>query len=246
MTKAEANNLQELKFQALDLMERAGYGITEDVSVVEDKDLSYMGYTTEKDGKTVVVVSGNALSSGVALNLLIHELSHVYRTQSGHPSHNYAFLTTILTWMMRGKVVDEYQEKIVHSIVNHIQDLYADDVSFAIFDKNTSENLSEFFLGWVHTPVSKKSEERSWVNADYLLSAAFAQANLERHKVEDKGGKVEKAVQHFLAKIDKRQAKKYDYFKNLMVNLPEEVTEKEFEKLLIQYLSEFLKLTTFV
>lgn len=243
MTEVSENNLQELKSQALDLMEKHGFGIEKDVDVVLDPDLPYMGYTTEQDGRTVVVVSGTALSSGTALNLLIHELSHVYRTQSGHPSHNYAFLTTILTWMMRGKVVDEYQDKIVHSIVNHIQDLYADDISFAIFDKNFSENLSEFFLGWIHEPMIKKSEEQSWVNADYLLSAAFAQANLERHKVKDKDEKVANAVDDFLSKIDKTQAEKYAFFKNFMVNLPEKVTEKEFERLLIQYLSEFLKLT---
>jgi hypothetical protein len=239
------NNLEELKSQALDLMERAGYGIVEDVSVIVDEQLPYMGYTTERGDKTVVVVSGDALKSGMALNLLIHELSHVYRTQSRHPSHNYGFLTTILTWMMRGKVVEDYQEKIVHSIINHIQDLYADDISFAIFKKSLSpENLSEFFLNWVHEPVTKKSEEQSWMNADSLLSAAFAQANLERHKVEDVDGKVEKAVADFLSKIDKKQAEKYAFFKEFMVNLPEEVAQKEFEKLLIQYLSEFLKLTT--
>lgn len=243
MTVTKNKQLEELKNQALDLMERAGYGIVEEVSVEEDPKLPYMGYTTERDGKTVVVVSGDALKSGMALNLLIHELSHVYRTQSGHPSHNYNFLTNILVWMMHGKVIEDYQEKIVHSIINHIQDIYADDISFAIFSKDFSENLSEFFLSWVHEPASKNAEGRSWMNADFLVSAAFAQANLERHKIKDKDGKVEKAVQDFLSKIDKRQAEKYSFFKEFLVHLPENVGDKEFETYLIKYLSEFLKLT---
>jgi hypothetical protein len=235
--------LEELKNQALALMDKAGYNIVNDVQTELDPDLAYMGYTTEREGKTVVVVSGNAVASGMALNLLIHELGHVYRIQESHPSHNNAVLTPILSWMLRGKVVEEYQEKIVHNIINHIQDIYADDLSFSIFDKNFSDNLNEFFLGWVHEPASKKVEEQAWINADYLVSAAFAQANLERHKIEDKGGKVEKAVQDFLSKIDKRQAEKYAFFKEFLVHLPEDVTEKDFESFLIKYLGEFLKLT---
>lgn len=237
------HKLEELKNQALALMDKAGYGIVKEVQIELDPDLPYMGYTTQREGKTVVVVSGNAVASGMVLNLLIHELGHVYRTQAGHPSHNNTFLTPILSWMMRGKVYEDYQEKIVHSIINHIQDIYADDISFSIFDKNFSDNLSEFFLSWVHDPADKKMEERAWMNADYLLSAAFAQANLERHKIDDKDGKVEKAVHNFLSKIDKRQAEKYAFFKEFLVHLPEDVTEKEFESFLIKYLGEFLKLT---
>lgn len=241
--KEEREDLVELKERAFGLMEDAGFPI-KDVSVVLDEKLPFMGYTTERDGKPEVVVSGMALSGGMALNLLIHELSHVYRTQSGHPSHDSQLILSIMAWVMHGKAVHPYQEKTLHAINNHLQDLYADDISFKIFDKNTpGYNLSEFFLGWIHTPIKKvKTREDSWTNADYLLSAAFAQANLHRHNVRDVGGKVEKAVQDFLSQIDKRLSSRYEFFKEFMVNLPEKVTEKEYESLLIKYLTEFLKL----
>lgn len=235
-------DLDIVKEEALSLMKEEGFALKEDVEVVLDLNLPYMGYTTQRDGKSVIVVSGMAVTSGGALNLLIHEMSHVYFMQVGHPSHDAELLSRITGWIMQNRVVMPYQEKALQAIINHLQDLYADDISFKIF-KTAQVNLSEFFMGWIHKPVKVVTEEDRWTNAEYLLSSAFAEANLERHTMEDKGGKVEKAIQDFLSKIDKKQAKKFSFFKNFMVNLPEKVSEKEFEKLLIEYLGEFMKLT---
>ena len=240
------HSLQELKKQAYALMESAGFPLEGDIEVILDQKLPYMGYTTERDGKPVIVVSGMTFSSGSTINLLVHEMSHVYRTQSGHPSHDYNLLTTITAFVVHGRAPEAYQEEILHTILNHLQDLYADDISFVIFDKiSPKPNLGDFFLGWIHEPIlGPASVEKSWGNADRLLSAAFAEANLKRHHVKDKGGKVEKAVGEFLSKIDKKVAEKYEFFRDFMTNLPENPDRKNFEKLLIQYLSEFLKLTT--
>lgn len=238
------NQLETLKQEALDRMKEAGFPITGEVAVRVDEKLSFMGYTTEEDGQPVIVVSGNALSSGMAINLLIHELSHVYRIQTGHPSHKYQLLSTITAWILHGRVVLPDQEESIRTILNHIQDLYADDISFKIFAQNEhQQNLNEFFMEWIHTPVKAKSVEQVWTNAGYLLSAAFAQANLERHNVPDTGGKVGKAIEKFLSQTSPRMASQYEFFKDFMVNLPEDITDKEFETLLIRYLSEFLKLT---
>ena len=238
-------DLEMIKEQALAMMKHAGYPVGADVEVVLDENLPFMGYTTERNGSPIIVVSGDALASGAAINLLVHELSHVYRSLTKHPSHDYQLLTAITSWVMHGKAVEDYQEKILHAILNHLQDLYADDISFKIFDEiNPDMNLSEFFMSWIHTPhKSAKTPKKMWENADALLSTAFAQANLERHNVVDKGGKVQKEVKVFLSQIDKRLAEKFDFFKKFMVLLPEDVKDKEFEKILITYLSEFLKLT---
>lgn len=237
--------LEEIKDQALALMKSSGFIFSEEILVELNPELPYMGYTTEKEGKPLIVVSGNALKGNMALNLLIHELSHVYRTKSGHPSHNAHLLTAITAWVMHGKAVTPNQEKILYSILNNIQDVYADDISFKIFAKNTEqENLSEFFMSWIHTPVKAKTHEQKWENAEKLVSAAFAQANLERHKIPDTGNKVQKAIDSFLAEIDTRVASQYLFFKEFMVDMPEKVSDKAFESLLIKYLSQFIKLTT--
>jgi hypothetical protein len=247
MKKATENSedLELVKEQALAMMNHAGYPVSSEVDVVLDENLPFMGYTTEQNGTPIIVVSGDALLSGAAINLLIHELSHVYRSLHKHPSHDYQLLTAITSWVMHGRAVEEYQEKILHAILNHIQDLYADDISFKIFDENNPDmNLNEFFMSWIHDPHKKATTPKKiWENADALLSTAFAQANLERHNISDKGGKVEKAVKEFLSQIDPRMAEKYQFFKKFMVLLPEDIKEKDFEKILITYLGEFLKLT---
>lgn len=238
------HKLEELKNQALALMEAAGFSVTAKISVSLDRDLPFMGYTTEKEDGYVIVISGNALSGNMALSLLIHELSHVYHMQTDHPSHDQQLLTAITAWVMHGKAVQPYQEKILHAILNNIQDLYADDISFKIFSKNKPpEKLNEFFLGWIRKTVPSTTPEKRWENAEALLSAAFAEANLKRHHVVDTDAKVAKAIQVFLSNSDKILSTKYEYFKNFMIDIPKKVTEKEFEKLLIGYLNEFLKLT---
>lgn len=241
----QPQNLQELKEKALTMMTNAGYPIETDIDVMLDEKLPYMGYTTEQYGKPVIVVSKSALESGSAINLLIHELSHIYRSLTNHPSHDYQLLNSITAWVMRGKAVEEYQEKIVYAILNHLQDLYADDITFKIYDKYAPElNISDFFMSWIRKPhKNAKTGKQLWENADALLSAAFAQANLERHNIADVGGSVEKGVAEFLSELGSPMAEKYDFFKKFMLLLPEDVSKKQFETMLITYLNEFLKLT---
>lgn len=245
MKYTKTDELELAKERALGLMKKAGFPIEAHIDVELDEKLPYMGYTTEKDGVPTIVVSGDALKSGAAVNLFIHELSHVHRTLTNHPSHNYELLTSITVWVMHGSAVEPYQEKILHAILNHLQDIYADDISFKIFNQTApDQNLSDFFMSWIRMPHKKaKTPEHMWENADALLSTAFASANLERHKVLDKHGKVKKAVENFLASVDKPLAQKFEFFKNFMILMPEEISQKDFERMLISYLSEFLKLT---
>ena len=242
--KSINQTLEGLKSEALSLMEKAGFPVSVDVDVAVNEELKFMGYTTHRDGKPVIVVAGFALESGGALNLLIHELSHVYMSESRHPSHDYNLLTSMAAFVMHGRAISEYQEQIINNVLNILQDLYADDISFKVFSETTHQkNLNEFFMSWIHEPVKVKGEDDKWANAEFLLDAAFASANLNRHNIPDTDGKVKKAVSEFLAKLDKSVSGKFDFFESFMINLPEKVTKKEFEKLLVQYLGEFGKLT---
>ena len=54
---------------------------------------------------------------------------------------------------------------------------------------------------------------------------------------------IEKALKQFLSEIDKRLARKFSYFEKTMEKLPQKISEKNFAKLLSEYLTEFLKLT---
>lgn len=240
-TKEDLLELEKLRDEALSLMQKAGFAVVEPIGVELDPKLPYMGYTTAKDARPLIVVAGFALQDKMALNLLIHELSHVYRTQTNHPSHNQQLLLSVTSWVMHGRVVEPYQEKILHALLNNVQDVYADDISFQIFEKH--DRLNEFFMSWIHESGIAKTSQEKWENAEKLVSAAFAQGNLERHKVVDTGKKVTKAIEAFLAHFDQQGKEIYAFFKEFFVHMPEGVTEKEFEKQLITYLGKFLTLT---
>jgi hypothetical protein len=235
-------NLEELKNRALLLMQSAGFPISEKISVAIDEKLPFMGYTTEKNGKPLIIVSGWAVSSEMLIGLLIHELSHIYRIETHHPSHDFAIHNKVLSLVLGKKKLLSYQQETIHNIINSIQDLYADDIFFKVFKHNTV-NLTDFFLGWIHNPITDSSEKSMWTNAGFVVSTAFAQANLKRHKVHDTEGKVREAVKVFLSKCEPKTIQKFKYFKKVMVNLPEQLTEESFTKLLLGYIRNFLSLT---
>lgn len=237
--------LLELKKQALELMEEHGFKIKEDINIEVDHKLPFMGYTTEKNGKTVIVVSGWSLRTDMTLGLVIHELGHVYRIETNHPSHNSKIHSKAVRGVFEGKTLFGYQNNAIYNVINNIQDLYADDIAFKVYLSGYKKHdLSSFFLGWIRPPVSPVTTTHDrWRNAEDLLSTSFAQANLQRHGIPDAGGKVEIGVKKFLDHVDPRLSAKYGYFKDLMVGLPEKITDVQFEKLLEQYLHEFAALT---
>jgi hypothetical protein len=236
--------LDEAKDHALELMKSAGFPIKEEITIAVDEKLPFMGYTTQRNGKPLIVVSKWSLATDMSMGLIIHELGHVYMIELNHPSHNPYLHSKATQNALQGKKIYPYQIQIIHNIINNIQDLYADDISFPVYiNKSGKNDLSEFFLGWIRKPKSAPfSREDAWKNTEMLLSAAFAKANLERHKTVDTNGKVKKALEIFLSKVDPKLAKKFEYFKKLMVNLPKITTDLKFEKLLEEYISEFLKL----
>jgi hypothetical protein len=235
------SEIDTLKKESLELMKQAGYPIKQEIQLQIDSSLPFMGYTTEKRGKTIIVISEWSLKTDMYMGLIIHELSHVYRTQSNHPSHNFSLHNEVLNEIFQDEI-PAYQREIISTIINNLQDLYADDISFAVYiKKEKKENLSEFFMGWVREPVVPIESKRDrWINAQNLLGASFAEANLKRHHITDTGDKVAHAVTRFLSKTDSRQQKAYPYFRDFMTDLPENVTDQQFKKLLREYLQSFL------
>lgn len=234
--------LEELKDHTLSLMKASGFPITEKIAIEVDEKLPFMGYTAQKNGKPIIVVAKWAKDSGMLSGLLIHELSHIYRSETKHPSHNFAIHNKALSLALGNRQLLSYQEEILRNILNSIQDLYADDIFFQI-KKDAPTNLVDFFLDWIKKPVEGVDTKSTWINAGNMVNAAFAQANLERHHVADIDGKVAKKVADFLSKIDPKIAKKFAYFKNVMVQLPEKITNEECGQLLIEYLRTFLRIT---
>lgn len=234
--------------KALRMMKKAGYGIGDNVSVVVDPKLGFMGYTFPGRGGFNIVVSGAAVDSGMLEGLLVHEMSHIYRMKSKHPSHNAEIINEAISRIVKRGYKRDYQQKILHDIVNSLEDLYADDVAFKVFGKAKifpAETAGKFFLSWL-TPdpvVSGNATRDRWVNAAILLRNSFAISNMGRHGVPDHGNKAHRLNERFLSGLPAGRSETFEYFHALMMGLKEEVTGEEFSSLLDEYLERFIILT---
>src|SRR2546425_10152667 len=245
-TTEEVNEtVRKARQTAIEMMRKAGYDIGTRVKVVVDPQLPFMGYTMPQGGNFTIVVSGGAVGSGLLEGLLVHEMSHVYRIQTNHPSHNGQILEEAIDNLGRKTVLRDYQQKIVHDLLNDIQDLYADDISFKILRDSPimeSDQMTRFLQDWVKDEPAKTRNPAmdSWINASIMAHNARAIAQMARHRVEDIDGRAEQANKKFLSQITPRVAGRFEYFRNLLENLREDMTGEEYRKLLADYLSQFL------
>jgi hypothetical protein len=232
---------------AIEMMKKAGYDIGTKVKVVVDPQLPFMGYTMPQGGNFTIVVSGGAVGSGLLEGLLVHEMSHVYRIRTNHPSHDGQILEEAIDNLGKRVVLRDYQQKIVHDLLNDIQDLYADDISFKVLRNSpimASDQMTRFLQDWVKDePVrSHDGVMDSWINASIMTHNARAIAQMARHRVEDTGGRAEQANKRFLSQVSPSVAGRLEYFRNLLQNLREDMTAEEYRALLADYLRQFLEI----
>lgn len=242
-------SVEEALTDVLNMMERAGFRVDQEVKVVVDEKLPFMGYTSRRWQSHVIVVSGFAATSSMLEGLLTHELSHVYRNITNHPSHVEPLIASLARTFIDSHNLDrDYEQEVLHQAINHIQDLYADDVAFKVLVAYSSvgphlEQLGEFFVGWIkEEPTRSVERERDrWVNASILLKNCFAISNLERHKITE--SHIERAKLgngRFLNQITPAAAKRFGYFNQFMVGLNEDISEAGFREQMLEYLHNLL------
>ena len=235
--------VKKAREQALSMMHDAGYDIGKDVDVVIDPKLPFMGYTMPQRGRFRIVVSGGAIESGLLEGLLVHEMSHVYRIRTGHPSHNGTILQEAVANLGR---MEPYQEKILFDVLNDIQDLYADDISLQVIRNNRilkESDTSDFLQSWVKDEPAKTGDARkdNWTNASIMEHNARALAQMQRHGIKDSENRGKLANQKFLARIPPKMAQHYPYFESLLENLRQDLTEDTYRTLLADLLKKFLE-----
>lgn len=228
-------------------MKDAGFEISDSLKVFVDPKLSFMGYSTKRDGGDVIVISGRALASSVVEGLLVHEMSHIYRINTNHPSHNHELLNRVEKSVLeKSHLTKDYQIAVIQQAINHVQDLYADDVAFRAFSLSGSFTLDEafnFFLTWINDkPLDSRSVKSVWLNIGILVDNCFALSNMIRHGVPDVNDQAENKAQKFLSQTNSRMKEGFAYLKDFMTNLKENPTEKEFEENLTDYLMKIVEL----
>ena len=244
------SRVDEAFAKVLDRMKRAGFKINQEVKVKIDDDLPFMGYTSRRTQSHVIVVSGYAVKSSMLEGLLTHELSHVYRTITNHPSHNESLISGLMRLIVDShRLGKNYEQETLHQVINHIQDLYADDIAIKILTANPSmrtglEQLGEFFLDWIReNPPRRALRPRDrWINASILLNNCFALSNMERHGMPESQIEKGKAINdRFMKQIKPNAAKWFDDFNKFMTSLEEEVSESQFQEEMKNYLHGFLE-----
>lgn len=227
-------------------MKDAGFSVG-GVDVAIDPKLPFMGYTRPSGEGFQVVISGAAVESGMLEGLLVHEFSHVYRMKTNHPSHDGRIVADVLKRLERQAESEEYRRRILHDLVNHIQDLYADDISIPAMKEAgyaSEEQLAAFFQDWVKdAPVTPDDTERdAWANASILVNNARAIAQLERHRIEDIEGRAGEANTRFLRAVPRAARGHFEPFRRILADLPMSLTEAEYRRILTGYVDRFLEL----
>jgi hypothetical protein len=103
--------------------------------------------------------------------------------------------------------------------------------------------INSFLQDWVKDgPVKSGDPQRDrWVNASIMVHNARAVGQMERHNIEDTGGKAAESNKRFLSRMPQTAAGQFQYFQDLMVNLKENMTRDQYRKLLADYLNRFLE-----
>lgn len=244
------SNVDAALGRALARMKNGGFAIRGEVEVMVDQGLHFMGYTYKTEAAFKIVVSGMAVESGLVEGLLIHELSHIYRMEQGHPSHNGEILGDVLEGVVeRFRVRENYQTRILSTLLNHLQDIYADDVSFKVFMADSGpfdeRSIQEFMVNWVKPEGVETLDgvEGRWVNAAILVSNAFAVASLERRGLlEGVKGEMAARNQPFLRRVGEPLAGSFESLLEVLTNLREDLDQTEFRDLAANFLSDFVRL----
>lgn len=239
--------VRKARLHALDMMKQAGYDIGQDIDVTIDPKLPFMGYTVPQRGRFKIVVSGMAVDSGLLEGLLVHEMSHIYRIRTRHPSHNYELLQQSVDNLGKKIVQYDYQEKTLFDLLNDIQDLYADDIAFQVIRKNgiiDEAASTDFLQSWVkNTPVDTGDKLRDkWINAGIMVHNQRALGQMKRHGIHDTDHRAADADQQFLSKMPPAAVVHVAYFYNLLATLPQELTAESYKSLLADYLQHFIEI----
>ena len=226
-----SNNIQwaveELASKEFKIRSKITFGI--------DPNLKIMGYTTETGSGQRIVISSWALTSSMLKGLLIHELTHIVRTEEGHPSHNFQLLSAIVNRYSQSYDLDNDTTMMLRETLQHVQDIYADDIGFLIFrDFIDQKIIEEFFSNWVkdEDDVSQFRDRANNITSIFT-SNAFALASLWRRGYDsDAETRMKKANSLFIKKAFpetsfERMLTIYSNLVKLLSSLPKSNVEEE-------------------
>lgn len=141
-----------------------------DVEVVS---MPIMGATKSALGRHTLFTSLDAARSSALDGLLAHEMGHMIRTETRHPSHDPAVYKAL------GKKVRMPRPGLqaLGEAFNHVQDIYADDLAFL---SGFDGRAYGFFRAWIQGNSGRRARD-PWANVSRSVTNGFALGNLQRH-----------------------------------------------------------------
>jgi hypothetical protein len=231
--------------KVLATMAEMGLAVEAKVEFQFDPELPIMGYSRPLRNGYRVVAGNGALQDGLLVTLLAHELSHVQRMASGHPSHSHAAIQAAYDGVRLDGPREPYHDEILHDAINNVEDLYADGIAFQVMQNLgavPTDGIGGFFLAWMKAKPQpgRDARETRWRATHAMLGNARALAQV-------KGGGSAKQVRdakrinaQLLRVVPSDVAKAQPWFQAFLDDLPADLTEESFTTDLAEYVQRFV------
>jgi hypothetical protein len=204
-----------------------------------------MGYSRPIAGGYRVVAGRGALQGDLLMTLLAHELSHVQRMASGHPSHSNASIQAAYEGLRLDGPQQPFHDGILHDLINDVEDLYADLIAFQVMkhlDAVPRGGIGGFFLAWMKPEPDSANDarEQRWRAAHAMVGNARALAQIKVHGTTQQVREAKRTNLQLLGVVPPDIAKAQPGFQAFLDDLPEHVTQKGFARSLAGYVQRFV------
>lgn len=231
--------------KVLAAMADMGYPVDAKVEFHFDPKLPIMGYSRPLPKGYRVVAGKGAMQDQLLATLLAHELSHVQRMASGHPSHSQAAIRAAYDGLTLEGPQETYHDEILHDAINNVEDLYADGIAFEVMQHMGAiprDGIGGFFLAWMKSapdPGQDAREDR-WRAAHAMLGNARALAQIKSQGARPQVQQAKRINAQLLEVVPAAIAKAQPWFQSFFDDLPEDVNENDFAEGLADYVRRFV------
>jgi|SRR5438034_216341 len=233
--------------QVLIRMKESGFEVDDrQLWIGIDCKLSSYGFFYPAGDESVILVSAWAVyddDEGLDYTL-IHEMCHAHLSQKKHPSHNRSIEKK--AYESIGKGFPKSRTKIIHSASTYPAEVFTEDLAIKVLGSHTemAKSIRLHFEGItkMRRPLALSRERRQWRNALQLIVNSYWAAQMERYQIPDLTGIVRIGNEKTLSWLPPGASRAFDYFRGTFLELPNTVTDEEFEKKLDDYLARFIAL----
>jgi hypothetical protein len=219
-------------------MKSAGYEIQSKVILDADSKLQIMGYAKREAGVHHVIIAEWALDSEMLGGLVLHELSHIYHTEVGSPSHSQELLEDVLSRLQDSEGLSERERNLLVEAYNHLQNIVVDDIVFKVLSQKELSLTEDFFAGW----ISNQATGDRIYDTSLIVRNAFAIASLKRRALYSSDGDIQIKNSELLSSFDQLNPSEFEAIETLLQEAGAEMTSPEFRSTLTSYFDKVLSL----